>query len=652
MMRLLKSTFFVLICLGLVFCKPEEQTITVSGRQNDSYSEKPKVLYVDSYNLDYQWSRSIYDGICETLKVGTDDEGNATYENPEILFRSIHMDTKLTTSEDFKINAGIRVRDVIEEWKPDLVICSDDNAAKYVIAPYYMDSDIPFLFCGINHDASEYGFPTKNITGMIEIHDARELAAILRGYAQGNRISYLSGDNLSGRKIGSSVSQQLGDGLRQEYVNSYQEWKERYIALQNETDILLIETPQYFQDWDGNTKAFSWFINANTKIPTGAWDNSLITIALVTLERMGSEQGEWAGRTALSILKGESEISHIPVAQNRKKAIHLNMILAGRLGIRFPMKLIEISHISNEMTDVRKVLFIDSYHEGYVWSDDVVKGFIKALSRTEQTIDLEILRMNTKINTSEDYILQKAVEIKEFIELWQPDVVIGSDDNFTRYVLVPYFKDAETPFLFCGINWDAAEYGLPFSNTSGMIEIDPLDEAVAFLSGFSAGDRVAFIGNNSYYVKKLAWFSQDRTGVSYNVVHHVETFEEWKKAYLSVQDESDMLILSSPEGLKGFNEKEALEFIYRHARIPSSVTVGGEVKYALTAVSKVAEEQGWWAGSMALEILDGRPVNEIPVTVNQKIKTQLNMDMARHLGIKIPPEIIRETLLWSAVEDQ
>jgi ABC-type uncharacterized transport system substrate-binding protein len=55
---------------------------------------------------------------------------------------------------------------------------------------------------------------------------------------------------------------------------------------------------------------------------------------------MGEEQGAYMGRMALRILKGESP-EDIPLVTNKKAKIYLNMKLAKKLEITFPMDLIE-----------------------------------------------------------------------------------------------------------------------------------------------------------------------------------------------------------------------------------------------------------------------------------------------------------------------
>jgi hypothetical protein len=613
-----------------------------------SHEREPfRILYVDSYHPEYLWTRSIMDGLFKSLGVARDQQGRLTEEAGILDLKVLHMDTKRNSSETFKIQAAGRVRDTIESWNPDIVICSDDNAAKYLIVPYYLDSEIPFVFCGINHDASEYGLPVSNVTGIVEIHNAVELVGHLKDYARGERIAFLAGNNLSSRKIGHSVQQQLGGGVTQVYVDSYDEWKNRYVELQEQTDILLIETIDYFPDWDGNLRALEWFVMENSRIVTGSWDTTLRTISLITLERSGEEQGEWAGETALRILRGELSVSDISVERSKRTSVHLNMMLARKLGILFPMDLIEIAHLANELDNVKKILYVNSYHKGYGWSDDIEKGLIKALSRSDLPIDLQMVRMDTKNNPEPDYIEARALELREEISRWGPDIVIGSDDNFVRYVLVPYYRDRAIPFVFCGVNWDASEYDLPFSNATGMVEVDPLKDNIEILSRLSRGDRVGLLGRDAYYVQKIVRFSELTTGIRFDRVALVDDFEQWKDAYLRMQREVDMLILTSPVGLGDFDERAALDFVYDNSEIPSAVTVDREIQFALVGVSKVAEEQGWWAGNTALEVLGGLPISDIPLAKNRETKRQLNMPLANRMGLIFPADLLDQAVIWN-----
>jgi len=60
------------------------------------------------------------------------------------------MDTKRRKTEQDKMAAALEAKALIESWQPDIVITADDNAAKFLVQPFYRDKDLPFVFCGIN----------------------------------------------------------------------------------------------------------------------------------------------------------------------------------------------------------------------------------------------------------------------------------------------------------------------------------------------------------------------------------------------------------------------------------------------------------------------------------------------------------------------
>ena len=53
------------------------------------------------------------------------------------------MDTKRRKGEADKRAAALQAKTIIEEWRPDVVITADDNAARYLIKPHYRDRDTP-----------------------------------------------------------------------------------------------------------------------------------------------------------------------------------------------------------------------------------------------------------------------------------------------------------------------------------------------------------------------------------------------------------------------------------------------------------------------------------------------------------------------------
>jgi len=143
----------------------------------------------------------------------------------------------------------------------------------------------------------------------------------------------------------------------------------------------------------------------------------------------------------------------------------------------------------------KKILYVDSYHAGYEWSDGITRGIENILNNTG--VEIKILRMDTKKNDTEEYGKQAGLWAKSVIEDFKPDLVIISDDPAFKYLLMPYYRDAALPFVFCGINWDASIYGAPYNNTAGMIEVSLTPELITFLKEYSRGERPGFIAGNT-----------------------------------------------------------------------------------------------------------------------------------------------------------
>ena len=110
----------------------------------------------------------------------------------------------------------------------DIVIVADDNAAKYVVAPHYLNTDRNFIFSGITWDASDYGFPSNNVTGILEVALIEQLLAALKTYAKGDRLLYL-GDNTGGpSKNVRNFEKYFGLAFKAIYNNSFEELKDVY----------------------------------------------------------------------------------------------------------------------------------------------------------------------------------------------------------------------------------------------------------------------------------------------------------------------------------------------------------------------------------------------------------------------------------------
>ena len=304
--------------------------------------------------------------------------------------------------------------------------------------------------------------------------------------------------------------------------------------------------------------------------------------------------------------------------------------------IMIPLLLLfSIATMAEEDHAGKKILFIDSYHEGFEWSDGIIQGVRDVLDKT--AVELRVVRMDTKRNTSEVFIKSAALGVKAAIEEFEPDVVIASDDNASKYVIVPYFKDTNLPVIFCAVNWDASVYGFPTENITGMVEVTLVTEIIKDLKHYAKGDSIGFISANTLTARKEYENHRDLLGITYKKAYFARNFQEWKAMFAELQDEVDMVIMLNHVGISGWNDAEAIKFVEDNTKIPVGTWNSWVMPYALLGVANIPGEQGTWAARAALKVLEGVSPGKIPLTRNKKGKLFFNPRIGNRLGIETPP---------------
>lgn len=288
-----------------------------------------------------------------------------------------------------------------------------------------------------------------------------------------------------------------------------------------------------------------------------------------------------------------------------------------------------------------KCLYVSSYHQGYAWSDAVERGLRNAL---EGHCEIRQFDMDTKRNKGEANARQAAQEALDVITSWQPDVLITSDDNAARYLVMPNFREAKLPIVFCGVNWTADEYGFPYSNVTGIVEVAPvkpmLNEAIKTMEG---SRKAWYIGAATPTEEKNARrFRQAATEAGLDItVRLAETVDDWLAAYGDAQQNSRLLIVGSNSGIPGWNPTEIIGAISGNTKILSVTNHEWMMPYAILGYTKIPEEHGEWAGRAAVSILDGTKPADIPIVTNRKWDLWLNTGLLDSSGIELPRELVR-----------
>ncbi|MDP2058188.1 MAG: hypothetical protein Q8J97_00505, partial [Flavobacteriaceae bacterium] len=141
---------------------------------------------------------------------------------------------------------------------------------------------------------------------------------------------------------------------------------------------------------------------------------------------------------------------------------------------------------------LKRVFYVNSYHHGYPPSDEVFAA-IQHTFDSVQGIQLESFFLDSKRNPSPEKIQKNVALALEQIHKFKPDLIIASDDDAVKYLIVPHFRGKEIPVIFCGVNWSAEQYGLPAENVTGMLEVLPLHENLQQVKKFNTKARKMLI---------------------------------------------------------------------------------------------------------------------------------------------------------------
>jgi len=278
----------------------------------------------------------------------------------------------------------------------------------------------------------------------------------------------------------------------------------------------------------------------------------------------------------------------------------------------------------------KKVLFIDSYHEGYAWSDGTLAGVQSILDPSGA--ELQVFRMDTKRKKTDEDKLAAAEMARNTIEQFNPDVVIASDDNAAKYVIVPYYEDAALPFVFCGVNWDASGYGFPFKNVTGMVEVAAADELFEFLNRLTDGRRVGYLAADVFTAHKEQENIAKTFDINFTDTRYATDLADWQNKYRALQSSVDILLVGNSAGTEGWDDDAAASFVEKNSKIPSGAIHEHMTRFALIGYTKLAEEQGEWAAKTALKIIDGTSPADIPIARNTQGRLVINARIAQGLG--------------------
>jgi ABC-type uncharacterized transport system substrate-binding protein len=288
---------------------------------------KFKVLVVMSYEKNNPWCLEIKEGIESALE----DTSEITY---------IYMDTKINLEGGMQ--KAKEAYALYRKLQPDGVITADDNAQWLFVLPYLKDKvDTPVMFCGVNADAQNYGYPASNVSGILErAHIGESIAFVKQLVPSIKTVGFLAKYSPSGKALLQQVENE-SDTYPAKFItfklpSTLKELVTAGEELKESSDVLFIESLEGIPDEAGHPLDMKEIMRITTTIfekpIIGANQYHIKQGALCAVIKTGQEQGRTAAQMLLKAMRG-TPVSEIPVTRNYKGRRVINVTVMEALGI-------------------------------------------------------------------------------------------------------------------------------------------------------------------------------------------------------------------------------------------------------------------------------------------------------------------------------
>ena len=318
-----------------------------------------------------------------------------------------------------------------------------------------------------------------------------------------------------------------------------------------------------------------------------------------------------------------------------------------------------------QANELKEVLLIHSYHKGYIWTDDISKTIEKSFDE-HKNIELTTVYMDTKRIDDSLYLANLANLYKQQFLNRKFDLIIISDNNAFDFLSKYYdylFKD--TPVLFCGLNnyTKSNLENLTFKNISGVAEEVDIEKNFELIAKLHPNlKNLLIINDNSITglaVKKDLIPIMEKYKKRFKIEYTDNLEIEALKSEVSTLDKNSsailfVLLFKDTTG-KYFTYKQSFEEVRAVSKVPiyglwdfylNSGMVGGLLTSAIA--------QGQTVSKMALDILNGKNIKDIPVVekspnlymFDYNELTRFNLDVSKYVEESIiinePSSIYKE----------
>jgi two-component system, cell cycle sensor histidine kinase and response regulator CckA len=271
--------------------------------------------------------------------------------------------------------------------------------------------------------------------------------------------------------------------------------------------------------------------------------------------------------------------------------------------------------------DKKHVLYLNSYHNGYKWSDGLLEGVRTVLNKSQFKVDLQIEYMDVKKFNYEIISKNLLALYKEKFKNETFDSIIISDNDALNFI-TSYRRELfpGVPVVFCGIN-ELSEADTADGDITGVVEAyDFLATLEVAKKLYPEKDHLVILIDNStagvtirHQAEKI--IESHQTGLQIEFWIQL-SLEEAQQRVGKLPKNTFLFIAPYYQTINGrfYTSEEVSEAIYRHSSVPIFTSWEFMVGYGAVGGKVLSgNEHGRIAGEMALKILNGANADSIPI---------------------------------------
>lgn len=294
-------------------------------------ADAPRICHVMSYDSPWRWTDGQLAGFQEALDL------------PGASLRVFQMDVKRNSDADAKARVAAAARALIDDWQPDLLYTTDDDALALVARPY-VGTAMPIVFSGVNRTLDEHGIdPAPNITGVLEREHFTQSVRLLQTIVpQVRRLAVVGDQGVQWppviERIRAGMAQLPGCELTMiEQRADLAGFQAAVNRAQDDADALVQLGIFGLKGADGSNVPYQqvqqWVCEHSRLPDISFWIDRVFHGVLASVTVSEREQGRAAGALARRILVDRMEPASLPVRATVKGHPVINLSRAEQLGL-------------------------------------------------------------------------------------------------------------------------------------------------------------------------------------------------------------------------------------------------------------------------------------------------------------------------------